>query len=74
MKTMKKTFPTCHTPNPRTTYGGMIHSYDFYGRRTLSDVTKDILADLKFDETCRKNLENRNAQVEWRKNDGANFK
>lgn len=73
MTIMKKAFITNHTPDP-CTYGGLIHSYDFYGRRTLSDITNGIIADLKFDEMCRMNLENRKSQEEWRRNHESNFK
>ena len=40
------------------TYGGRIYECDF-GHRTLSDITGQILSDMRFDEQCRKNIESK---------------
>lgn len=46
----------------RNTFGGLISSADYNtsSPHTLFDIASDILSDMKFDEQCRKNIENRN--------------
>ena len=48
-----------------STFGGIITNTDFNtnGRKdnpdSISSVVKDIISDWRFDEQCRKNIENR---------------
>jgi len=42
-----------------TTFGGIISNYDFDGHPTMSDMASKIVSELKIDEQCRKNIENR---------------
>ena len=45
----------------RNTFGGLISSLDYNTNspHTLFDITSDILSDMKFDDRCRTNFENR---------------
>lgn len=43
-----------------STYKGIIYEYDFCNHMTMSDVTERIISDWKFDERCKRNIENRN--------------
>ena len=53
-----------YKPN-HSTFGGIITNADFNtnGRKdnpdSISSVVKDIISDWRFDEQCRKNIENR---------------
>lgn len=47
-----------HTVN-HSTYGGEITSFDFEGHPTIAAMGSKIWRDFRFDETCKKNLENR---------------
>ncbi len=42
-----------------TTYGGELSAFDFEGHHTLTSIATKISRDLRFDEKCRKNTENR---------------
>ena len=43
-----------------STCGSVIYKYDFEGYVSMSDIAERIISDWKFDERCRKNLENKN--------------
>ena len=43
-----------------STFSGIISNYDFDGHPTIKDIASRILSDWKFDEMCKKNIENRN--------------
>lgn len=43
-----------------STYGGEISSFDFEGHPTLTSMAAKISRDFRFDERCKKNIENRN--------------
>ncbi len=45
-----------------STFGGIISNYDFDGHATMTDIASKIASDLKFDDRCRKDIENRNKQ------------
>ena len=47
-----------YKPN-HSTFGGKIYNYDFNGYTSISDITERIISDRKFDEQCRKNIQNR---------------
>ncbi len=40
-------------------FGGIIYTHDFDVHTTMADIARRIVSDLKFDEQCRKNIENR---------------
>ncbi len=48
------------------TYGGVINvesfNTEYRGFSTMGDIAGQILSDMKFDEQCRKNAENRDKQ------------
>ena len=50
-------------PGNHNTYGGVINvesfNTEYRGFSTLSDITGQILLDMRFDKQCRKNYENR---------------
>lgn len=50
-----------YKPN-HSTFGGKIYNYDFDGYTSMNDIAKRIVSDWKFDEQCRKNIENINRQ------------
>ena len=71
---MKKTYHT--TPSNyanHTTFGGLICYSDFnteYRKDASisgSSIAKDILSDWKFDQKCKKNIEDRNRQKNYKK-------
>ena len=45
-------------------FGGNIYNYDFDGYNSMSDIASRIISDMKFDEKCRKNIENRKIRKE----------
>lgn len=45
-----------------TTCSSRIYNYDFGGYTSMSDMANEIISDWKFDEQCRKNIENRNRE------------
>ncbi len=51
-----------------TTFGGIISNYDFDGHVTMTGMASQIASDLRFDEQCRKNIENNNKQKNIRRN------
>lgn len=58
-----------YTPNytDHTTYGGEIHDYDFWGYNGMGNITVRILSDIKFDNMCKANIENRKRKQEYKK-------
>ena len=36
-----------------TTFGGVVHDYDFGGRLTMQDIINRIESDRKFDKICQ---------------------
>ena len=48
-------------------FGGKVYDYDFDGYHSMTDITNRILSDLKFDNACRKNCENRDRKKNLRK-------
>lgn len=40
-----------------TRFGGNIYNYDYEGYNSMSDIASRIISDWKFDEKCRKNIE-----------------
>lgn len=55
------------------TYGGAINvesfNTEYRGFSTMGDITGQILSDMRFDEQCRKNVENRNKQSKSTQNE-----
>lgn len=49
-------------------FGGIIYNGDFDEYHSLSDIATRIISDLKFDELCRKNIENRKRAKEIKNN------
>ncbi len=45
-----------------STFGGIISNYDFDEHAAMTDIASKIASDLKFDDRCRRNIENRNRQ------------
>lgn len=41
------------------TYGGELTSFDFEGHHTIASMTCKIQRDFRFDEACKKYLENK---------------
>ena len=41
------------------TYGGELSLSDFCGKNTLSNMARKISDEIRFDEMCRQNIENR---------------
>lgn len=50
-----------------TRFGGNIYNYDFDGYTSMSDIATRIISDRKFDEQCKKNIEQRNKQKNFKK-------
>ena len=50
-----------------TRFGGNIYNYDYEGCNSMSDVASRIISDWKFDEKCRKNVENRDRTRNYKK-------
>lgn len=42
-----------------TRFSGKVETYDYEGHHTLQTMAKKIAEDLKFDEYCRINIENK---------------
>ena len=50
-----------------STCGSIIYSYDFDGYISMSDMAERIISDWKFDQQCRKNVENSNRNKNYKK-------
>ena len=50
---------TTYGTETHNTFGGELTLFDFEGHHTLSTMADRIMRDLRFDEQCRKNCENR---------------
>ena len=50
-----------------STCGSKIYNYDFDGYVSMSTMAERIISDLKFDERCRKNTENRERNKNYKK-------
>mgnify|MGYP003409057620 FL=1 len=48
-------------------YGGRIYDYDYDDYTSMSDIASRIATDMKFDDQCKKNIENRNRKTLERK-------
>lgn len=62
---MKKEF---YESSNHRTFGGNIYNYDYDGYTTMSDIVARIESDRKFDERCKKNIEQREREKERRNN------
>ena len=49
-----------------STCGSAIYNYDFEGYVSMSDMAERIISDWKFDEQCKKNMENRNRNKNYK--------
>ena len=57
---MTRNYYTTRNYKPdHSTCGSVIYNYDFDGYVSISTMAERIISDLKFDERCRKNTENR---------------
>ena len=54
-----------YKPN-HSTCGSQIYNYDFDGYVSISDMAERIISDWKFDEQCKKNMENRNRNKNYK--------
>lgn len=43
--------------NTNNTFGGKLSNYSFDGHSTMKEIADNIMADLKFDERCKRNIE-----------------
>ena len=43
--------------NTNNTFGGKLSNYSFDGHSTMREIADNIMADLKFDERCKRNIE-----------------
>lgn len=43
-----------------TTFGGKIWDSDYDGYNSMTDIASRIISDWKFDEQCKRDIENRN--------------
>ena len=50
-----------------STCGSVIYNYDFDGYISMADMAERIISDLKFDEQCRKNVESRDNNKNYKK-------
>ena len=50
-----------------STCDSVIYNYDFDGYVSMSDMAERIISDWKFDEKCKKNMENRNRNKNYKK-------
>ena len=53
-----------------STCGSVIYNYDFDGYVSMTDMAERIISDWKFDNDCKKNVENRDMKKNYKK--GAN--
>ena len=61
-----------HTSSERefnTTFGGYVYNDDFE-YASIATIAGRIITDMKFDEKCKKNIEQRNRQREYKKEMG----
>lgn len=57
-----------YTSSNHTTFGGNIYNYDYDGYTTMSGIAARIESDRKFNERCKKNIEQREKAKERRNN------
>ena len=51
----------------RSTCGSVIYNYDFDGYVSMSSMAERIISDWKFDKQCKKNIENRDRNKNYKK-------
>ena len=51
----------------RTTFGGVLNSFDFDGHHKMKKMSDKIISDGRFDKQCKKNEEERNRRYKYRK-------
>ena len=51
----------------RSTCGSIIYNYDFDGYVSMADMAERIISDWKFDEKCKKNIESRDKNKNYKK-------
>ena len=56
---MTRNYYTTSNYIDHATYGGELSLFDFCGKNTLSSMARKIADDLRFNEMCRQNIENR---------------
>ena len=49
------------------TCSSVIYNYDFDGYVSMTSIAERIISDLKLDEKCRKNAENKNNNKKYKK-------
>ena len=50
-----------------STCGSKIYNYDFDGHVSMSSIAERIISDWKFDKQCKKNIENRDRNKNYKK-------
>ena len=55
-----------HKPD-HSTCGSQIYNYDFDGYVSMSSMAERIISDWKFDKQCKKNIENRDRNKNYKK-------
>ena len=50
-----------------STCGSQIYNYDFDGYVSMSSMAERIISDWKFDKQCKKNIENRDRNKNYKK-------
>ena len=60
MKETRNYYTTSSNYADHSTFGGTVYNYDFDGYNSIKDIASRIMADKRFDEQCKKSLEQRN--------------
>lgn len=63
----KEFYTTENYETDYSTFGGVIYSGDFDSYHSMADIAKRIESDFKFDKRCRKNVEGRDRNKNYKK-------
>ena len=65
---MKRNYYRTNNYKPdHSTCSSIIYNYDFDGYVSMADMAERIISDWKFDEKCRKNVESRDRNKNYKK-------
>ena len=67
MKETRNYYTASSNYTDHSTFVGIISNFDFEGHHTMSDIASRIIADMKFDERCRRDSVNRDRNKNYKK-------
>ena len=67
MKETRNYYTTPCNYADHTRFGGNVYNYDYEGYNNMSDIASRIISDWKFDERCKREAMNKDANKKFKK-------